>query len=67
MRVTIVGGGIIGYAVAYEVAARGADVRLIDPRGAGQGATRASAGILAPHIEEHSPAFLRLALDGLDR
>ena len=67
MRVTIVGGGIIGYAVAYELAARGADVRLIDPRGGGQGATRASAGILAPHIEAHSPEFLRLALDSLDR
>lgn len=67
MRVTIVGGGIIGYAVAYELAARGADVRLVDPRGSGQGATRASAGILAPHIEAHSPEFLRLALDSLDR
>ena len=67
MRVTIVGAGIIGYAVAYELAARGADVRLFDPRGRGQGATRASAGILAPHIEAHSPEFLRLALDSLDR
>jgi glycine oxidase len=67
MKVTVVGGGIIGYAVAYELAARGADVRLIDPRGGGQGATRASAGILAPHIEAHSAEFLRLALDSLDR
>ncbi len=67
MKVTIVGAGIIGYAVAYELAARGADVRVIDPRGRGQGATRASAGILAPHIEGHSPEFLRLALDSLDR
>ena len=40
---------------------------LIDPRGRGQGATRASAGILAPHIEGHSPEFLRLALDSLDQ
>jgi glycine oxidase len=66
VRVTIVGAGIIGYAVAYELAARGAHVRLIDARGRGQGATRASAGILAPHIEGHSPEFLRLALDSLD-
>jgi glycine oxidase len=65
VRVTIVGAGIIGYAVAYELVARGADVRLVDPRGGGQGATRASAGILAPHIEAHSPEFLRLALDSL--
>ena len=67
MRVTIVGAGIIGHAVAYELAARGVDVRIIDPRGSGQGATRASAGILAPHIEAHSPEFLRLALDSLER
>jgi glycine oxidase len=66
VRVTIVGAGIIGYAVAYELAARGADVRLIDPRGRGQGATRASGGMLAPHIEGHSPALLRLGLWSLD-
>jgi glycine oxidase len=66
VRITIVGAGIIGYAVAYELAARGAEVRLIDPRGLGQGATRASAGILAPHIEGHSPDLLRLGVCSLD-
>jgi len=60
VRVTIVGAGIVGYAVAYELAARGAEVRLLDPRGRGQGATRASAGILAPLVEGHSPSLLRL-------
>jgi len=66
VRITIVGAGIIGYAVAYELAARGAEVQLIDPRGRGQGATRASGGILAPHIEGHSPELLRLGLCSLD-
>ena len=66
MTITIVGAGIIGYAVAYELAARGAQVRLIDPRGLGQGATRASGGILAPHIEGHSPELLRLGMCSLD-
>lgn len=66
MKVTIVGAGIVGYAIAYEMAARGAQVRLIDPRGSGQGATRASAGILAPYIEGSSAALLRLGLCGLD-
>ena len=66
MNVTIVGAGIIGYAVAYELAARGAEVRLIDPRGLGQGATRASGGMLAPHIEGHSPELLRLGICSLD-
>ena len=55
------GGGIIGHAVAYELASRGVRVRVIDPRGPGQGATRASAGVLAPHIEGHSEELLRLA------
>ena len=66
VRVTIVGAGIIGYAVAYELAARGAEIRLIDPRGLGHGATRASGGILAPHIEGHSQDLLRLGLCSLD-
>lgn len=67
MKVAIAGAGIVGYAVAYELAARGAEVMLIDPRGAGQGATRASAGILAPHIEGHTPDLLRLASCSLDQ
>ena len=66
MKVTIVGAGIVGYAIAYELAARGAQVRLVDARGSGQGATRASAGVLAPYIEGHSAALLRLGLCSLD-
>ena len=66
MTVTVVGAGIIGCAIAYELAARGTDVRLIDPRGPGQGASRASAGMLAPRIEGHSSALLQLGLASLD-
>lgn len=63
MNVVVVGAGVIGYAVAYELAARGAQVRIVDPRGHGTGATRASAGILAPYIEGgHSAALLQLGL-----
>ena len=65
MNVTIAGAGIVGYAVAYELASRGASVRIVDPRGAGLGATHASAGILAPYIEGHSEQFLQLAVCGL--
>ena len=65
MKVTIVGAGIVGAAIAYELAARGAQVRLVDARGNGEGATRASAGVLAPHIEGHSADLLRLGLCGL--
>ena len=67
MHVTVVGAGIVGYAIAYELSARGAHVRVIDERGSGQGATRASAGMLAPYIEGHSGALLDLGLCSLDQ
>ena len=66
MKVVVVGAGIVGHAVAYELASRGAEVRVVDPRGSGQGATRASAGVLAPYIEGHAAALLRLGLCSLD-
>lgn len=65
MNVVIVGAGIIGHAVAWEFAARGASVRLLDARGSGQGASQASAGVLAPTIEGHSQALLKLTSCGL--
>ena len=65
VRVTIVGGGIIGCAVGHELASRGASVRIIDMRGTGRGATQASAGILAPYIEGHIDALLALGINSL--
>lgn len=49
--VVVVGAGVIGCAVAYELSRRGADVQVIDARGVGQGATQASAGMLTPYSE----------------
>ena len=59
------GAGIVGCAVAHELARRGARVRIIDMRGTGRGATQASAGILAPYIEGHLDALLRLGVCSL--
>jgi len=42
------------------LAKEGARVVVIEPRAPGQGATRASAGILAPDIEGHGSSLLRL-------
>src|SRR5436309_9919753 len=55
--VVVVGAGIVGCAVAYELARRGASVQIVDERAAGMGATQASAGVLAPYVEarEGSP------------
>jgi len=61
VKITVVGAGVVGTAIAHELATRGATVDLIDARGVGLGATRASAGILAPQIEGHIPELRRLA------
>lgn len=49
--IVIVGAGVIGCAVAYELTRRGASVKVVDDRPPGMGATQAAAGILAPYIE----------------
>ena len=58
-EITVVGAGIIGCAVAYELGRRGAVVRVLDCRDVGCGATQASAGMLAPFIEADHPGSLR--------
>src|ERR1700676_4690792 len=50
--VIVVGGGVIGLAVAWEAATAGMTVILIDPR-PGRGAGWAAAGMLAPVGEAH--------------
>jgi glycine oxidase len=63
----VIGAGVIGCAVAYELARRGASVELVDERPTGQGATQASAGILAPYIEAHkSSPLLPLTVRSLE-
>ena len=57
--VIVVGAGIVGCTVAYELATAGARVQVFETRTPGQGATRASAGILAPYIEGHASETLR--------
>src|SRR5580692_7665006 len=64
--IIVVGAGIVGCSIAYELARRGARVRLLDDRAPGQGATQASAGILAPYIEgEAEGDFLDLLVRSL--
>ena len=57
--VIVVGAGIVGCTVAHQLSRSGAKVQVIETRQPGQGATRASAGILAPYIEGHESAALR--------
>ena len=57
--VLVIGGGVIGCGIARALAARGAAVTLIDPRSVGDGASRASAGMLAPFSEGRHDAALQ--------
>ncbi|HVB38011.1 MAG TPA: glycine oxidase ThiO [Vicinamibacterales bacterium] len=64
--IAVIGAGVIGCAVAWELARRGARVELLDSRDVALGATQASAGVLAPYIEGHEKAsLLDLTIRGL--
>jgi glycine oxidase len=64
--VVVVGGGVIGCAVAWYLSRAGMRVELFDRGPLGGEATAASAGILAPLAESVSPGpFADLALAGL--
>jgi len=65
--VLVIGSGIVGCAVAYELGRRGASVVVVDDRQPGSGATQASAGMLAPYNEAHEEGpHLEVTTRGLD-
>src|SRR6476660_7374279 len=65
--IIVVGAGVVGCAVAHELARRGASVEIVDERPVGMGATQASAGVLAPHIEARADGpLLSLSVRSLD-
>jgi glycine oxidase len=49
--VAVVGAGLIGLGIAYELARRGATVRVVDAREPARAASWAGAGMLAPYTE----------------
>ena len=63
--VAVVGAGVIGASIAYELAVRGASVTLLDCRGTGLGATQAAAGMLVPYLEGLGRPLLPLATKSL--
>src|SRR5688572_1800257 len=62
MKVSVVGGGIIGCATAWELARAGCAVTLFERATPGAEASSAAAGILAPLGDSPDSAFARLAL-----
>src|SRR5258708_16585173 len=64
--IIVIGAGVVGCAIAHELARRGASVEMIDVRAVGMGATQASAGVLAPYIEGRADSpLLDLAVRSL--
>jgi len=59
VNIGIIGAGIIGCAIARELAHGGARVTVLEQRTIGGGATQASAGVLAPYVEAHEPGPLQ--------
>lgn len=67
-RVVVVGGGVIGCAVAWRLARRGCPAVLLETDQPGHHASSAAAGMLSPLKEaEHPGPFLQLGLRSLDR
>jgi glycine oxidase len=64
ITVAVIGGGVIGLAIAWRLAQRGAKVTVFDKNAAGSGATHAAAGMLAA-CAEAEPG--ETALVGLNR
>jgi glycine oxidase len=64
----VIGGGLIGLAIAFELAECGATVRVFDRGQPGHGASWAGAGMLAPYTEGiEDEAMLQLCIASLKR
>ena len=63
--VAVVGAGLIGLAIAFELAERGAVVRVYDRDEPARAASWAGAGMLSPHAEPIDEALLHLCEESL--
>ena len=64
--VAVIGAGVIGQAITYELVRRRVSVTVVDARGAGLGSTQAAAGMLVPYIEGTGNSLLPLAVRSLE-
>ena len=64
--VAIIGAGLIGLGIAFDLAQRGATVRVFEREEPGRAASWAAAGMLAPYTERvDDEDLLRLCIDSL--
>ena len=64
LRATVIGGGVVGCAVAYRLAAAGADVALVDSRGIAGGASGQSGGHVIVWPDDENHVRFELAVEG---
>ena len=68
-KILIIGGGVIGLGIGWQLAKAGATVTIYDRAEAGRAASWAAAGMLAPLAEAHTeePELLKLGCQSLAR
>ena len=68
-KILIIGGGVIGLGIGWQLAKAGASVTIYDRAEAGRAASWAAAGMLAPLAEAHTeePELLKLGCQSLAR
>ena len=68
-KIIIIGGGVIGLGIGWQLAKAGVTVTIYDRAQAGRAASWAAAGMLAPLAEAHSeePELLKLGSESLAR
>lgn len=66
-NIVIIGGGVIGLGIGWQLAKSGAVVTIYDRGEAGRAASWAAAGMLAPYAEVHTeePELLQLGIESL--
>ncbi len=64
-RVTIMGGGVFGLSIAFEVARRGVAVQVIERERIGAGSSGGLVGALSPHTPDGWSAVKEFQLDSL--
>lgn len=66
-NIIIIGGGVIGLGIGWQLAKSGAAVTIFDRGEAGRAASWAAAGMLAPYAEVHTeePELLQLGIESL--
>ncbi len=55
--IVLIGGGVIGLSIAYELATRGASVRVLDQGQLGQESSWAGAGMITPANPDHATSL----------